>query len=206
MLIQQKHPTITFAKNFEGALHAIANVCGWIILFRVILTILNRWLFWLFPEIIQIILTGILDLSNGCLELTRINNDSIKFIICAGMLSFGGICVFMQTISVVGQLGTGYYFPGKLLQCVISIFFATIVQQLYFKPEHSALIISIIIPSSAIILIFVIFRFLKNKKTVAFPEPLMYNRRNYLKRGSQYAVSQKNHALLHVLQQRNTAE
>ena len=124
--------SLSLPEALRKAVNIMASVCGWVILFRVIIAFLSRWLFWLLPQSVQIILNGILELTNGCCTLDSISNESLRFVICSGILAFGGICVAMQTVSVTGELGIGSYFPGKLLQTAVSIFLAMICQYVLF--------------------------------------------------------------------------
>lgn len=101
-----------------SAIRAMGTVCGWIILFRTILTFLNAWLLWLFPAWVRVLVIGILELSNGCCELMQITDVKLRFIICACMLSQGGLCVFLQTMSVTKGLSLKGYFLGKTVQTV----------------------------------------------------------------------------------------
>ena len=145
-----------FIQNFNSSLQAIAAVCGWVILFRVILAFLDRWFLWLLPVNLQVIVSGILELSNGCIELYKINNDGLRFVIAAGMLSLGGLCVYLQTASLTAMLGAGLYFPGKIIQCLISIILSGIVQILLFDAECRVPNAMILLSVAAIFAILVI--------------------------------------------------
>ena len=111
---------------------SLGNVCGWIILMRVIISFFNRWFFWLVPDVLRAYLIGILELTNGCHVLTGIKSEATRFIISSGILGFGGICVGLQTISATHGLGTGMYFPGKLLQGTFSLLLSTILAALLY--------------------------------------------------------------------------
>lgn len=115
----------------HSSLAIMASVCGWIILFRVMLHFLQNWLLWLFPQAIQTLIIGSLELTNGCCQLSLIENTGLRFIIAAGLLSFGGLCVTMQTATAVGSLGIKSYTKGKLLQALISIIIAFGIQLLF---------------------------------------------------------------------------
>ncbi len=99
----------------------MATVCGWVVLFRVILGFTEHWFLWLLPPAFQTVITGILELTNGCLSLAQIESVPLRFLLAAGFLSFGGICVAMQTDSVIGELSLRKYCIGKLLQTILSI-------------------------------------------------------------------------------------
>lgn len=131
-LTRTKDPS--FASAVTSAVRIMASVCGWVVLFRVILTFLGQWFFWLFPKPMQVILTGALELANGCYTLSMIENPGLRFVICSAMLAFGGICVGMQTASVAEIVDRSLYFPGKLLQTFISISLAILLQSLL--PAH----------------------------------------------------------------------
>lgn len=103
------------------AVMTMGTVCGWIILFRVLIAFLDRWFLWLLPPAVRVALLGILELSNGCCELPHIIDVNIRFILCSGMLAAGGLCVTAQTISVTRGLSLRYYVAGKLIQVFVSL-------------------------------------------------------------------------------------
>ena len=111
----------TTGDSMVKALRAMALVCGWVILFRVILAFLYRWVFWLCPAPVQVLFTGLLELSNGCCLLRNIDNWELRFFISAILLSLGGLCVTMQSISAVKGLSMGLYAWGKVLHGVFSM-------------------------------------------------------------------------------------
>lgn len=104
-----------------SAAKAMALVCCWVVLFRTIITFLQKWFFWMLPGQAQVFIIGILELANGCCELQRIADISLRFVLCAGMLSFGGICVLLQTVSVTPGLSVRWYIKGKLMQTAFSL-------------------------------------------------------------------------------------
>lgn len=114
----------TLPETLQQSLRIMASVCGWIVLFRVLIAFLDRWILWLLPNHWKIILTGLLELANGCCAIPAIQNIELRFYICSGLLAFGGLCVTMQTVSVTSGLSLRYYFPGKLLQTALSILIA----------------------------------------------------------------------------------
>ena len=111
---------ITVMQAFRQSLNVTASVCGWIILFKVLLTMLFSFIH-LHNDMLSAVISGIFELSGGCIALNRVTNLSLRFILCSALLSCGGICVFMQTASVAAELGTGMYLPGKLMQTFLSI-------------------------------------------------------------------------------------
>lgn len=119
---------LTLPEALEQSVAALTRVCGWIILFRIVLAFANRWFLWLLPTQAQIVVNGLMELTIGSTSLSYIANEGLRFVICAGILSFGGLCVALQTMSVTQSLGLGMYLPGKLLQGCISLLLAMITQ------------------------------------------------------------------------------
>ena len=107
-----------------SAAKAMELVCCWVILFRMIITFLEAWFLWALPDWAQILTMGLLELTNGCCQLTEIADVRIRFVLCCCMLSFGGICVLLQTASVTKGLRLWYYWKGKLLQTMFSLLFS----------------------------------------------------------------------------------
>jgi hypothetical protein len=121
--------TISPVEALDRTVRIMAGVCGWVIMFRILITFCQRWFLWYFPQECQVIVNGLLELSNGCIALYKIENIPLRFILCSGFLGFGGLCVTTQTLSVTSKrLDKGLYFPGKVLQCCISVALAAIVQ------------------------------------------------------------------------------
>lgn len=136
-------PTLPEAMN--RSLQAMAGVCGWVVLFRVVLAFLDRWFLWLLPASCRVILCGLLELTNGCCMLTEIPNQGLRFVICSGLLSFGGACVGMQTASAARGVSLRWYLPGKILHGLISSGLAVTLQGLIF-PDSSTAISPLVLP------------------------------------------------------------
>lgn len=128
-----RNTTMTVTGAIKGSVKSMSEVCGWVIVFRVIISLLRKWLFWLLPEYLCVGISGLLELTNGCMLLTEIASESLRFVTCCILLSFGGLCVVMQTASVSGECGLGYYLPGKILQSLFSSILAMIAASVIFK-------------------------------------------------------------------------
>lgn len=122
----------TISGALEKAVKIMALVCAWVMLMRMAITFLERWCFWLIPIPMQAIICGILELSNGCIQLAQLENEGLRFILGSGMLSLGGLCVALQTHSVTTGISKKIYFPGKLLQCSISLLICCIIQPMLY--------------------------------------------------------------------------
>ena len=150
-------PSVTWTDSLKNAVRTMAYICGWVVFFRVVIAFLDRWVLWLLPVSARVIVYGILELANGCCNLNYIASDGLRFVICSGILAFGGVCVMMQTASVTGSLGLGYYLPGKLLQMAFSIILSFIAQMAIFHPTDKMANASFLpVVLSVFIMVFVI--------------------------------------------------
>lgn len=112
---------VSLPNALRSAVSAMASVCGWVVFFRVMIAFLNRWILWMIPKSWQVLAIGILELSNGCMQLPQISDVGLRFIVCSGMLAFGGLCVMMQVSSAAQGLSLKCFFIGKLIQTAVSI-------------------------------------------------------------------------------------
>ena len=163
---------ITLTQSLQKSVITMGFICGWIVLFRVVLAFLDRWILWIFPISVQIAIHGLLELANGCCNVSQIASESMRFVISAVMLSFGGLCVLLQTMSVTQELGIGDYLKGKIIQTGASLLLAILVQFFVF-PATDRLPVSVpflVIFSAILLLIFVIRR--KSEKKSSIPQPV----------------------------------
>ena len=159
---------IKFTKCVENSIKSMALICGWIILFRMVIKLFQVWVLWLFSREIQIVVIGILELANGCCELRGIENEGLRFVVCSGLLCFGGISVLMQTQSVCKNIRIHIYLLGKIAQCFISIFFAYMIQAIWVTDNFTINLGIFIIP--AVFAVFSAFTHkIISKKPVAIP-------------------------------------
>jgi hypothetical protein len=117
-----------------NCLKAMIMVCGWVVLFRVILKMWNRWTAGRLPTLCQIAMSGMLELSNGCASLKGISNMGIKFVLCGLFMSFGGMCVILQILGISQGVDMSVYFPGKIFQSAFCVLVTYFVQLLTFSP------------------------------------------------------------------------
>lgn len=168
-----ERPILPLSAALHLAIRNLASVCGWVILLRILITFCKRWFLWLFPAEGQILITGILELTNGCCDLLALRTDGLRYILACVLLGFGGLCVILQTVSVTRESGMGMYFPGKLLQALISFLLASSTQSLLFpsdqiwKPQLHLV--------AAVAVFAVILVLFLHKKTVAFRPKVLYN-------------------------------
>lgn len=107
----------------------LALVCGWVVIFRVILAFADRWFLWLLAGNSRLLAYGFTELSNGCCALAQLTSEDDKIILYTVFLCFGGLCVLLQTDSVMAGSGVDprMYLPGKLAQTAITFLLSCLV-------------------------------------------------------------------------------
>lgn len=161
----KQRASISFPEAMNRALRSMATVCGWVILFRMILKFLERWILWLLPIPAQVLLTGFLELSNGCIGLKLIESRLLRFVLASVMLPFGGLCVTMQTASVSVNWKFLPYLSGKLLQAGVCLFLSISLVPL-LTGNSAAFLSCMLIP--LILSIILLLKSLRRKKEIAF--------------------------------------
>ena len=121
-VIVQRKENCGITEAMAASLGIMVTVCGWVILFRVLIAFLTRWFLWLLPDTAQVAVAGFLELSNGCCSLLSVESIPVRFILCSVLLAAGGLCVTMQTASAVRELSMKHYFFGKALQTLFCLF------------------------------------------------------------------------------------
>lgn len=158
----QSSPNIVI--SLQSALKGISCVCGWVILFQMVMAFCRRWFLWLLPDWGISLFSGILELTTGIFSLYRLQIPGVIFVLSSVFLAFGGLCVWLQTITVTTSISKSWYFPGKILQTGFSFVLSVLLQKVVFPPEDQALI-----PIWTIFILLIpltlLFRFCKNNNS-----------------------------------------
>ena len=162
---------ITLTAAVVQAVKSMGYICGWVILFRTLIAFLDKWILWALPIPLRILITGCLELSNGCLQISQIENEGLRFMISLLILSFGGLCVTMQTTSITPGLSLKHYIIGKVYQSAFSLLIAYPFQAIYFNTPY------LVQNQFLIPFIFFCLSLVFSKKIVAFRNQLIYNKR-----------------------------
>lgn len=170
----ERSATLSISKTMENTIRTMATVCGWVIVFRIVLGFCDRWFMWRFPIEMQVLFSGLLELSNGCVRLAEVQNEGLRFTLASILLSSGGLCVTMQTVSVSQNAFSPAYFLGKGMQTVFSALLSLLVQHLLFdNSEYYEVPISVLLLFCAAAILTILF--LRRKKDVAISGKLIYN-------------------------------
>lgn len=141
---------LTLSEIMNRSLRAMATVCGWVILFRVILSFLDRWILWLLPVPLRPLVIGVIELTNGCCSLGDTTHVGLRLIIASAILSFGGLSVWMQTASVLSGLSVKRFVVGKLKQTLFSVILTISIQPFLPKAYRYVQDLQVILVSVAV--------------------------------------------------------
>ena len=147
---------VSLTDALNKAVRSILTVCGWVTLAAVAAGFLRRWVFPFLPEGIAVVLTGLMELTNGILAAGNLGKDA-RFLLCALFASFGGISVLLQIRGVSSGIRMGQCIGQKTAHAVIT----TALAFLYLRTGIPAL--------------FLIPALLFAKIAVEIPSGMMYN-------------------------------
>lgn len=131
----------SISKVMNQSLQSASTICGWVILFKILLALLPNFENYRIFSGIKIATIGCIELTNGCLTLASIQNSNLKFIIASVLLGFGGICVMMQSISLMDGLSKKNYYIGKCVNGILAAVYSTVF---VISPPKAAFIITAI--------------------------------------------------------------
>ena len=175
----------SISRQLANTIKAMEQICGWIILFRILISFAEKWFLNKININLRVIIAGLMELTNGCCMLNLIADENTRLILCSGLLSAGGFCVFLQTNAIAQTVSFRLYFPVKLMQCGISVICAYLCTRLNLCLTAAVMSVTVLI----ILLI---------KKYMVIERKTMYNT-NTISGGSIYALSKKNRTRMRLL-------
>lgn len=128
--------------SISNATSTIMLIGGFVVLFSVILSILNRLnlisiistfltKFHIPYDISQSLISGIIELTNGVNLAGNVNskNISTNIILSAFLLGFGGLSILLQVLSIISKHGLSIktYFLGKIMQGLIAALYTLLL-------------------------------------------------------------------------------
>lgn len=131
-----KASSASISHVLQNSVKVMASICGWVVIFRVLIGFTDRWILWAVPNSVHTMIAGILEMSNGVCLLSSIDGLGERLAIFCFLVSFGGGCVWLQTATVCEGLDISLYFPGKLTQGAISVLLSVCVQPLFSTQER----------------------------------------------------------------------
>ncbi len=110
--------------SIQSAGRTILQVCMFVLLFSVVLAFISNII-----GATPVMLAGLLELSAGASILTQGDSSiAVKWILSAGFLGFGGLCVLLQSMAALQEVGLSVksMVKGKLLHGCFSAMVATV--------------------------------------------------------------------------------
>ena len=129
--IRNKNPATIMTETIK----ALTTVCGWIIIFGILLAYLKAPILNHLSSVPRTILCGILELTNGMYALQHIYAPFIRFVLASVLLSIGGLCILLQTKSVAPSINIRKYIYGRLLHASITATLASILGIVLFPSD-----------------------------------------------------------------------
>lgn len=127
---------VSIPDALNRAVNSILSVCGWVTLAAVAAGFLRRWVFPFLPYGVSVVLTGLLELTNGILAAQRLSRE-IQFVLCALFASFGGVSVLLQ----VAGLSKGIEMGQCIAQKTVHGLLTTVLAILYLHTGIPALLL-----------------------------------------------------------------
>lgn len=151
---------VSLPQAVQIGLKSMASVSAWIILGKILLRFLDKYLLYYFPVPFRLILTGMLELTNGCLLLSQFP-AGVRFFATCCFTTFGGLCVWMQVKSLCAKAGLDakHYLPQKLTQSAVALCLAGLYSAFGFAAVFAC-------AGTALL----------SKKTVEISKTMVYNR------------------------------
>jgi len=126
-----------FCGSVKGAAAAMLQVCGFVVCFSVLLSILKDPIFSLSgasaallglePHFTSAVLSGFFELGNAVSCLRGLSTSRLNLAHASFILSFGGLSVLMQTLAVLKTAKAARYILGRLCIALISAMISLIV-------------------------------------------------------------------------------
>ena len=115
---------VSFPDAVSRAVRSILSVCAWVTLAAVSAGFLRRWVYPFLPGGMAVVLTGLLELTNGIFAARGMPYEA-QFVLCAIFCSFGGVSVLLQIAGLSKGIRMGQCIAQKtvhgLLTCALAL-------------------------------------------------------------------------------------
>lgn len=149
---------ISLPKAVAQAVRSMVSICAWVILARILLGFLRRWLFPFLPPWLCTVVAGLLEVTSGCLSLNSLSNDALTFILACGFVCFGGVSVMLQIHGLTDGIGLkcGTCVAQKTVQAGLAMLIAAIFTIIGWPamifPLPAAYLLKLMVENSGILL------------------------------------------------------
>lgn len=114
------------------SLNTMFLLLGIVTIFLIFTTFLNEVFH--FPNYIQVIISGILEMTQGVKLASNLNTiPIIKIILITGIISFGGLSVHLQVISIISTYKIKYkkFLLARIIHAILASTFVTILYYVF---------------------------------------------------------------------------
>ncbi len=98
--------SISLPEAVQRSIRSMLSVCAWVMLAGVVAGLLEKHLFPLLPKTLGLLLTGLLELTNGVFSVGGQTIEA-QIILCTIFACFGGISVLLQIAALAAPAGLG---------------------------------------------------------------------------------------------------
>lgn len=111
--------SVSFPNAVSRAVSSILSVCAWVTMAAVAAGFLRRWIFPFLPGGIAVVLTGLMELTNGIFAAQSLPRE-MQFVLCSLFCSSGGVSVLLQIAGLSKGLGMGQCIAQKALHGLLT--------------------------------------------------------------------------------------
>lgn len=94
---------VSLPNAMSRAVSSILSVCGWVTMAAVAAGFLGRWLYPFLGSAASVVLTGLMELTNGIFAAGALTNEQ-QFVLCGVFCAFGGFSVLLQICGISGGI------------------------------------------------------------------------------------------------------
>ncbi len=148
--LSAENTEISLSDAIKESMNSMLSLCGTVIIFLVLISVANamglqkflsfigeKILLMSEPEILNTVINGMLEVTNGCISLGLLKIPlRLSSSIGAFLVTFGGICVLMQSRSLIDLKSTSYIF-FKLIQGFIAAVLTYILTPFFYNETAS---------------------------------------------------------------------
>ena len=116
---QTQTQALSLPAALNRAVQSVLSVCGWVTLAAVAAGFLRRWVFPFLGDGTAVVLTGLLELTNGIYAAEN-SGSQAQFVLCALFCSFGGVSVLLQIQGVSPGIRMGQCIAQKASHAILT--------------------------------------------------------------------------------------
>ncbi len=122
----------SFSSVIQSSLNAILSVGGVVCVFFIIIECLQP-IFQLFPESINSVLCGLVEITKGSLQASTLDSLSLSTTLCCFIITFGGLSTIFQAKTVLKKVNIPLWVLTlqKFTQALISVILCLILTQFF---------------------------------------------------------------------------